>query len=121
MVDLVAVPIVLSAAVDEAGGESVRIMSVLRGQNERRCCGRCMCLCRPLCPTVLAAAACVVLAVVVVSVVDLVIVLCIFQIIVIVVIVVGGYVAAVALVVAVAAVVPVLDAVVQQGVYVNIL
>ena len=43
------VAIVLSVAVDVAGGESVRNMSVLRGWNVRRCCGRFTCRCRPRC------------------------------------------------------------------------
>ena len=34
------VAIVLSVAVDVAGGESMRNMSVLRGKSVHRCCGR---------------------------------------------------------------------------------
>ena len=44
------VPIVLSVAVDVVGGESVRNMSVLRGQRVRCSGGRCACRCLPRCP-----------------------------------------------------------------------
>ena len=44
------VPIALSVAADVAGSESVRNMSVLRGWNVRRCCGRCTSRSRQGCP-----------------------------------------------------------------------
>ena len=60
------VPIVLSVAVDVAGGESVGNMSFLRGWRVRFSCCRCTCRCRPHCPRVEAAAAYDVLTIVVV-------------------------------------------------------
>ena len=39
--------VVLSVAVDAAGGESVRNMSALRNWRVRCSCGRCACRCRP--------------------------------------------------------------------------
>ena len=60
------VPIVLSVAVDVAGGESVRNMSVLRGSNVRCNCDRCACRGRPRCTWGGAAAVVAVLTVIVV-------------------------------------------------------
>ena len=62
-----AVAIVVSVAVDEAGGESVRNMFVQRGAGGgRSTCGRCTCRRRPRCPRLEAAAVDAVLTVVIV-------------------------------------------------------
>ena len=86
------VAVVLSVAVDEAGGEWVRHMSALRVWNVRTHCGRCTCRCRPRRPQAVHT------VVVVVPVIGGVLVLLVVHLMVV---VVGGSVAAVALVVAV--------------------